>query len=179
MRALKHVHSALTEHTQQLLLCGHTFSVTSHKRTHTHPFNGPFSRTTRVSRYQKGKPNLDFTEARESGSGVSWAICKSASRSRQIAMPVPHHSSFLQAGCLSCRPTNSVKALKAHFSHVRTMQTPFCSELALLTSKSFRGPKAHWHWLFCQISSPLQFNLSYVTYTGYQLPFAFNTILQL
>jgi len=28
-------------------------------------------------------------------------------------MPVPHHSGFLQAGCPSCRPTNSVKALKA------------------------------------------------------------------
>jgi len=26
--------------------------------THTHPFNGPFSRTTRVGRYQKGKTNL-------------------------------------------------------------------------------------------------------------------------
>jgi len=35
--------------------------------THTHPFNGPFSGTTRVSRYQKGKTNLDFTEARDSG----------------------------------------------------------------------------------------------------------------
>jgi len=34
--------------------------------THTHPFNGPFSRTTRVRRYQKGKTNLDFTEARDS-----------------------------------------------------------------------------------------------------------------
>ena len=30
--------------------------------THTHPFNG----TTQVSRYQKGKTNLDFTEARDS-----------------------------------------------------------------------------------------------------------------
>ena len=28
-------------------------------------------------------------------------------------MPAPHHSSFLQVGCPSCRPTNSVKALKA------------------------------------------------------------------
>ena len=27
-----------------------------------------------------------------SGSGISWAICKSAPRSRQITMPVPHHS---------------------------------------------------------------------------------------
>ena len=34
--------------------------------THTHPFNGPFSGTTRVSWYQKGKTNLDFTEARDS-----------------------------------------------------------------------------------------------------------------
>ena len=34
--------------------------------THTHPFNGPLSGTTRVGRYQKGKNNLDFTEARDS-----------------------------------------------------------------------------------------------------------------
>jgi len=35
-------------------------------RTHIHPFNGPVSGTTRVSRYQKGKTNLDFTEVRDS-----------------------------------------------------------------------------------------------------------------
>ena len=34
--------------------------------THTRPFNGPFSGTPRVSRYQKDKTNLDFTEARDS-----------------------------------------------------------------------------------------------------------------
>ena len=34
--------------------------------THTHTFNGPFSGTTHVSRYQKGKTNLDFTETRDS-----------------------------------------------------------------------------------------------------------------
>jgi len=39
-------------------------ALTQH--THTHPFNGPFSGTTQVSRYQKGKTNLDFTEARDS-----------------------------------------------------------------------------------------------------------------
>jgi len=33
---------------------------------HTHPFNGPLSGTTRVSRYQKGKTNMDFTQARDS-----------------------------------------------------------------------------------------------------------------
>ena len=34
--------------------------------THTHPFNGPFSGTTWVSQYQKGKTNLDYTEAKDS-----------------------------------------------------------------------------------------------------------------
>jgi len=33
-------------------------------------------------------------------------------------MPAPHHSVFLHAGCPSCRPTNSVKALKADSIHV-------------------------------------------------------------
>ena len=32
----------------------------------THPYNGPVSGTTRVSRYQKGKTNLDFSDARDS-----------------------------------------------------------------------------------------------------------------
>jgi len=34
--------------------------------TRTHPFNGHFSGTTQLSRYQKGKTSLDFTEARDS-----------------------------------------------------------------------------------------------------------------
>ena len=40
----------------------------NHTHTHTHPFNGSLTRTTRtrVSRYQKDKTNLDFTEARDS-----------------------------------------------------------------------------------------------------------------
>jgi len=80
-------------------VCGGLCNILSvheaeYRHTHTHAFNGPFSGTTRVSRYQKGKTNLDFTEARFSGSGISWAICKSAPRSRQIAMPAPHRSVF-------------------------------------------------------------------------------------
>ena len=62
---------------------------------HTHPFYGPFSWTTQVSRYQKGKTNLDFTEARDSE--WQWhqlAHIKSAPRSRQITTPAPHHSVF-------------------------------------------------------------------------------------
>jgi len=65
----------------------------------THPFNGPLSGTTKVSRYQKGKTNLDFTEARDNEwQWYQLGMCKSAPRSRQITTPAPHHSVFLQAG---------------------------------------------------------------------------------
>jgi len=67
-----------------------------------------------VSRYQKGKTNLDFTEARDS----EWQwhqlghmqVCTSLQTdNHDSTLPV----SFLQAGCPSCRPTSSIKALKA------------------------------------------------------------------
>ena len=41
-------------------------SLAAFTHTHTHTFNGPLSGTTRMSLYQKGKTNLDFTEARDS-----------------------------------------------------------------------------------------------------------------
>ena len=51
--------------------------------------------TIRVSRYQKGKPIwILLKQETVSGSGIRWAICKSAPRSRQITMPAPHHSVF-------------------------------------------------------------------------------------
>jgi len=37
--------------------------------------------------------------------------------SRQITTPASHHSVFLQAGCPSCRPTNSIKALYSLISY--------------------------------------------------------------
>ena len=130
-----------------------------HTHTHTHTFNGLLSRTTRVSRYQKGKTNLDFTEARDSEWQwhISWAICKSASRSRQITMPAPHHSVFLQAGCPSCRPTNSVKALKAkEVFRGRKTEIVFCAiELTvnISTTRCFRViflPCSAFVHLFCR-----------------------------
>ena len=55
-----------------------------------------------MSRYQKGKTNLDFTEARDS---------LHLAPDRQ---PHQHPTTvFFQAGCPSCRPTNRVKAPKA------------------------------------------------------------------
>ena len=84
------------------------------EHTHTRAFNGPLSGTTQVSRYQKGKTNLDFTGARDS----EWQwhqlghmqVCTSLQTDNHDSTPP---LSFLHAGCPSCHPTNSIKALKA------------------------------------------------------------------
>jgi len=48
-----------------------------------------------------------------SGSGISWAICKSTPLSRQITTSAPHHSVFYRPDALpAAQPTDSVKALK-------------------------------------------------------------------
>jgi len=66
-----------------------------------------------VSRYQKGKTSLGLLEQEiVSGSGISSAICKCASRPRQITMPASNHSVFYRPVAIPKRPTNSVKALK-------------------------------------------------------------------
>ena len=63
--------------------------------TNTHPFNGLLSGTTRVSRYQKGKPVwILLKQETVSVSGISWAIGKTAPCSRQTTTPAPHHSVF-------------------------------------------------------------------------------------
>jgi len=81
--------------------------------THTHPFNGSFSGTTQVSRYQKDKTNLDFTEARDS----EWRHQLGNMQVCTLLHPGNHASTpplnFLQARCSSCHPTNSGTALKA------------------------------------------------------------------
>ena len=67
-----------------------------------------------MSRYQKGKTNLDFTEARDSER--QWhqlghmQVCTSLQTDNHASTPP---LSLLQAGCPSCRPNNSIKVMKA------------------------------------------------------------------
>jgi len=66
---------------------------------------------------KKVKTSLDFTEARDTrDSEWQWhqldhmQVCTSVQTDNHAGTPP---LSFLQAGCPSCRPTNSIKALKA------------------------------------------------------------------
>jgi len=99
--------------------------------TYTHPFNGPFFGTTHGSAgTRKVKNNPDFTEARDS----EWQWHQLGHMQVCTSLQTDNHAStlplcFLQAGCPSCRPTNSVKALKAlndsnqTLTHYRTFTT--------------------------------------------------------
>jgi len=66
--------------------------------THTHTHTGLTALCPGLPRRvstRKVKPIwILLKQETVSGSGISWAICKSAPRSRQIAMPAPHHSVF-------------------------------------------------------------------------------------
>jgi len=81
-----------------------------------HPFNGLFSRTTWLSQHQNGRTILDFTEARDDG--MAMASARPYANHLHLApdrSPCQYLTTqFLYAGCPSCCPTNSVKALKAN-----------------------------------------------------------------
>ena len=132
--------------------------------THTHPFNGHLSGTTQVSLYQNGKTNLDFNEARDS----EWQWHQLGHMRICTSLQTNNHTStsplsFLQAGCPSCCPTNSVKALKAHscwWSRNYIAVRLFC--LGLVRRKRMRddvkwkpkkpqcsSTKRRWHIVYC------------------------------
>jgi len=64
--------------------------VCKNTHTHTHPFNGPLSGTTRKVKAIW----ISLKQETVNGSGISWAICKSAPCSRQITTTAPHRSVF-------------------------------------------------------------------------------------
>jgi len=87
-------------------------TITPLKHTHTHTH-------TRLTALFPGLPWwagtrkakaiwISLKQETVSGSGISWAICKSAPRSRQITMPAPHHSVFYRPDALpAAQPTAS------------------------------------------------------------------------
>jgi len=121
--------------------------------THAHPFNGPLSGTTQVSRYQKGKTNMDFTGARDSER--QWhqlghmQVCTSLQRDNHASTSL---LKFLQAGCPSCRPTNSVKALKELTYLLLQYKTTLClrkkqdTKLLPITSPNVNRFSKFFHW---------------------------------
>ena len=89
-----------------------------HTHTHTHTFNGPLSGTTRVSRYQKGKTNLDFIEARDS----EWQWHQLGHVQVCTMLQTDDHAntppfSFYRPDALPAAQPTASKALKANLLH--------------------------------------------------------------
>ena len=113
--------------------------IFSHARTHTHthPFNGPFPGLPRWADTRKVKPIwILLKQETVSGSGISWAICKSATRSRQITTPASHHSVFTRRIPFlppnqQRQSTEGLKPFSANPSH--------CSPSFLLLKYSLHG----------------------------------------
>ena len=99
------------------------------QHTLTHPFNGPLSRTTWVSRYQKGKTNLDFTEARDS----EWQwhqlrhmqVCTSLQTDNHAN---PRHSVFYRPFLAPNQQCQSTECNKQLHYVIQKMQWQCCGE---------------------------------------------------
>ena len=80
---------------------------TLHGHTHTH---------TRLTALCPGLPRWAGTRKTVSGSGISWAIWKSAPCSRQITMPTPHHSVFYRPDALPAAQPTASKHWRLHIA---------------------------------------------------------------
>ena len=126
---------------------------------YTHRFNGPLSGTTQVSRYQKGKTNLDFTEARDR----EWQrhqlgrmqVCNSLQTDNHASTPP---LSFYRPDALpAAQPTAS--------KHWRQSKLPL--HIATISSHCYNLCYIIWHLVNCTISRVyynFRVNLSMVIY---------------
>jgi len=77
-----------------------------------HPFNGPLFGTTLVSWHQKGKTNVNFTEARDS----EWQLHHLGHIQVCTSLQTDNHASTPPLRCPSCCQNNSVKALTSEIN---------------------------------------------------------------
>ena len=110
-----------------------------------------------------------------SGNDISWAICKSASRSRQTTTPAPDHSVFTgrmpflppnqqrQSTEGIWRPTTNVKTLKAiqYPTNNTVIMKYYTEEKRSRTCLHIDVPNAHWNW-----HAPHRYCNKCHTYTG-------------
>jgi len=111
----------------------------------------PFSGITRVAGTRKVKAIwISLKQETVSGSGISWATCKSATRSRQITTPAPHHSVFYRPDALpAAQPTAS-----KHWRHPKY----FVKLCIIIIISEDMLPSTHPHWEGSQ-GTPLPFDL--------------------
>ena len=102
-------------YTKTKQFCRHRLSYIGYilhlTHTHTHTrLTALFPGLPRWAGTRKVKPIwILLKQETVSGSGISWAICKSAPRSRQITIPAPHHSVFYRSDALPAAQSTALK----------------------------------------------------------------------
>ena len=71
-----------------------------------------------------------------SGSGISWAMCKSRPHSRQITTPAPHHSVFYRPDALPAAEPTASKHITPSLSVILVSQITLVSVLVLVYNYS-------------------------------------------
>ena len=75
-----------------------------------------------------------------SGTGISWAICKSAPHSRQVTMPAPHRSVFYRPVALpATQPTVSKHWRHKHWRHRFAWKATFKAEVVKISKMQIRA----------------------------------------
>ena len=121
----------------QLANVAHTHTHT-HTRTHTR-LTTLCPGLSRWASTRKVKPIcILLKQETVSGSGISWAICKSAPHSRQITMPAPHHSVF--TGRMPFLPPNQQR--QSIYSSI-LCNTFLCGWQIVSTGNNFFKSKEH------------------------------------
>ena len=106
----------------------------THTRTH---LTALFPGLPRWASTRKVKPMwILLKQQTVSGSGISWAICKFAPRSRQITMPAPHCSVFYRLDAL---PAAQPTALK-HWTHSECYVYPLRQNIHLSITLCLNDP---------------------------------------
>ena len=136
------------------------YRIHTHTHTHTHTHARTHARThthTRLTALCPGLPGLAGTrkvkpiwillkQETVSGSGISWAICKSAPRSRQITTPAPHRSGFF-TGRMPFLPPNqqrqSTEGSPTEYKKYKYPQVPLIFVAIILVPGNYRYHTTH------------------------------------
>ena len=102
--------------------------IHTHARTHTS--NGPFPGIPRWASTRKVKPvGILLKQKTMSGSGISWAICKTAPCSRQITTPLPYHSVFYRQDAFL--PPNQQRQSTEGITDIMWLEHIYCNTFTI------------------------------------------------
>ena len=107
-----------------------TFTYRTQHNTHTHThihLTALFPGLPGWASTRKVKPIwILLKQETVSGSGISWAMCKSASRSRQITTPAPHCSVFFTGQMPFLPPNQQRQSMHANRDNFDSISFLFC-----------------------------------------------------